>query len=197
MEQPHDYHERNRNPLRITRNAPKRLLPSTVTSSQPLPVLPDELLTEIFLRLPARLLLSVRSVCRSWRTLISSSQFANYHVQRSITADPTLGGLRFVVYHHTCHYSGNFSVRCLFENPSKPTDDALFQISGCHQIIGSCNGLMCLLEKVGTDYRVMLWNPCTGLTSDLLEIRGYTIWASGFGYDHESFHENDSRCFIS
>ncbi|XLT07724.1 hypothetical protein HN51_053517 [Arachis hypogaea] len=78
----------NKKPLRVIRNGRKRLLSSAVTSSRPLPVLPDELIREILLRLPARSLLRLQSVCSSWRTLISSSQFANDHVRRSIAADP-------------------------------------------------------------------------------------------------------------
>ncbi|XP_072084284.1 F-box/kelch-repeat protein At3g23880-like [Arachis hypogaea] len=81
----------NKKPLRVIRNGRKRLLSSAVTSSRPLPVLPDELIREILLRLPARSLLRLQSVCSSWRTLISSSQFANDHVRRSIAADPSSG----------------------------------------------------------------------------------------------------------
>ncbi|XLQ98921.1 hypothetical protein HN51_053514 [Arachis hypogaea] len=187
MEQPHDYDEMNRNPLRVTINAPKRLLSSTVTPSQPPSVLPDELLTEILLRLPAKLLLRLRGVCRSWRTLISTSNFAKEHVQRSIAADPSLSGPR-VAYHHSWKYKhntfGDFSLRSLFENPSKSTEVVLFEERRSHRILGSCNGLLCLHEGVDTlNNHVKLWNPCTGLTSQSLKIWGF-MWISGFGHDH-------------
>ncbi|XP_015938499.1 F-box/kelch-repeat protein At3g23880-like [Arachis duranensis] len=187
MEQPHDYDEMNRKPLRVTINAPKRLLSSTVTPSQPPSVLPDELLTEILLRLPAKLLLRLRCVCRSWRTLISSSNFAKEHVQRSIAADPSLSGPR-VAYHHSWEYKhntfGDFSLGSLFENPSEPPEVVFFEERRRHEIIGSCNGLLCLHESVDTlNNHVMLWNPCTGLTSHSLQICGF-IWISGFGHDH-------------
>ncbi|XP_058774262.1 F-box/kelch-repeat protein At3g23880-like [Vicia villosa] len=41
----------------------------------PLPVLPEELVGEILLRLPVRSLLQFKCVCKSWKTLISGSQF--------------------------------------------------------------------------------------------------------------------------
>ncbi|MED6137331.1 hypothetical protein PIB30_064022 [Stylosanthes scabra] len=188
MAKPRDYDESNRNPLRVTRNGIKRLLTSAVTPPQPLAVLPKELIAEILLRLPARNLVRLRSVCRSWRTLISSSQFANEHVPRLIAADPSLSDPR-VAYNHPCWVYGrskrfgDFSVRSLLENPTEPTEVLRFEGRLCHYIIGSCNGLLCLLENFGMKSRIMLWNPCTGLASPSLEIQCLSL-VYGFGYDH-------------
>ncbi|MED6170301.1 hypothetical protein PIB30_029685 [Stylosanthes scabra] len=185
---PQDYDERNRKPLRVTRSSAKRLLSSVVTPSQPLPVLPDELIREILLRLPARSLLGLRSVCRSWRTLISSSKFANDHVQRSISADSCLSYSR-VVYRnrgYNCKRFVDFPIQTLLKNPSELMKAVLFDGGGNYRIIGSCNGLLCLLEVEGANTRknrAMLWNPCTGIASRSLEIGGF-ISLCGFGYDH-------------
>ncbi|MED6138957.1 hypothetical protein PIB30_079322 [Stylosanthes scabra] len=134
------------------------------------------------MRLPAR------SPCSSWRTLISSSQFANDHVRRLIASDPSLSEPR-VFYHYGQGYEsrryGNFSVRTLLENPSPPTELVRLRRRGEHLIMGSCNGLMCLLEININNCRVRLWNPCTRLmTSKSLEIGGYWLSVWGFGYDH-------------
>ncbi|MED6196797.1 hypothetical protein PIB30_050667 [Stylosanthes scabra] len=188
MGKPRDYDKCNRKPSRLTRNGIKRLLISAVTPSQPLAVLPEELIAEILLRLPARNLVRLRSVCRSWRTLISSSQFANEHVRRLIAADPSLSDPR-VAYNHPCwvfgRYKrfGDFSVRSLLENPTEPAEVRRFEGRLSNYIIGSCNGLLCLLESFGMKSRVMLWNPCTGLASPSLEIQGF-LSVYGFGYDH-------------
>ncbi|XP_020986289.1 F-box/kelch-repeat protein At3g23880-like isoform X2 [Arachis duranensis] len=196
MEQPHDYYERERKrkrkPLRVTINAPKRLLSSTVTQSQPLPFLPDELIREILLRLPARSLLRLRRVCTSWKSLISSSQFAKDHLQHSTAADPSLSGPR-VAYHHSCHYGfGDFSLRSLIENSSKPTEVVLFEERRNYMVIGSCNGLLCLLFDVGFNTCVRLWNPCTGLLTTLSVECGNFLSVRGFGYDHV----NDKYKFV-
>ncbi|MED6201569.1 hypothetical protein PIB30_096273 [Stylosanthes scabra] len=90
MAKPRDYDETKRKPLSVTRNGIKRLLTSEVTPPQSLLVLPDELIAEILLRVPARNLVRLRSVCRSWRTLISSSQFANEHNPCTGLASPSL-----------------------------------------------------------------------------------------------------------
>ncbi|MED6154212.1 hypothetical protein PIB30_110044, partial [Stylosanthes scabra] len=165
---PHDYDERNRKPSRVTRNSAKRLLSSVVMPSQPLPVLPDDIIREILLRLPARSLLLLKSVCRSWRTLISSSKFANDHVQRSISADPCLSDSRVVYrdWDYNCKRFGDFPIETLLKNPSKLPEVVLLQGGSNYRIIGSCNGLLCLLEVEGANTRknrAMLWNPCTGI----------------------------------
>ncbi|MED6170305.1 hypothetical protein PIB30_029689 [Stylosanthes scabra] len=185
---PHDYDERNRKPLRVTRNSTKRLLSSVVMPSQPLPVLPDELIREILLRLPARTLLGLRSVCRSWRTLISSSKFANDHVQRSISADPCLSDSRvaYCNWGYNCKRIVDFPIQNLLKNPSELPEVVFFEGGSNCRIIGCCNGLLCVLEVEGANTiknRAMLWNPCTGFASRSPEIGGF-LSLCGFGYDH-------------
>ncbi|XLR59056.1 hypothetical protein HN51_013420 [Arachis hypogaea] len=133
-------------------------------------VLLDEIIREILLWLPARSLLRFQSVCSSWRTLISSSQFANDHIQKI---------RRFL---------GTVLVR----EPSQPTDVVRFAGKSCHKIINSCNRLVCLQDITDMDNLIMLWNPCTGLTSQPLEIQDF-IGVCGFGYDHV----NDEYKFVA
>ncbi|MED6218762.1 hypothetical protein PIB30_029608 [Stylosanthes scabra] len=53
--------------------------------------LPGDVISEILVRLPARLLLKLKSVCRSWNSLISSHEFALHHLQQSTpTQSPPL-----------------------------------------------------------------------------------------------------------
>ncbi|MED6170306.1 hypothetical protein PIB30_029690 [Stylosanthes scabra] len=72
----------------------------------------------------------------------------------------------------------------MLENPTEPTEVLRFEGRLSHHIIGSCNGLLCLLEGFARrKSRVMLWNPCTGLASPSLKIWGFNP-VCGFGYDH-------------
>ncbi|QHO33191.1 hypothetical protein HN51_026942 [Arachis hypogaea] len=159
-------------------------------SATPPPCLPDEIITEILLRLPARLLVQLRSVCNSWKTLISSSQFASNHLRRSITAaEPSLSEPRIAYprWWHKHNQFGDFSVRSVFEKPF--TEGFCFEGKRDYNIIGSCNGLLCLVDadhnKFHNRVNVILWNPCTGLTSQELEFEGL-LNVCGFGYDHVS-----------
>ncbi|XLR02478.1 F-box/kelch-repeat protein At3g23880-like [Arachis hypogaea] len=153
------------------------------TTTKPPPILLDELIAEILLRIPARSLVRLRnSVCSSWRTLISSSQFAKDHLRRSMAVDPALTHPRIAYYSSRYSYPtiGVFSIQSVFENrPHEPTRVVAYEGRRHRLIIGSCNGLLCLHDNE----RAMLWNPCTGFTSQPLEI-GRIFYVCGFGYDH-------------
>ncbi|KAL4288685.1 F-box/kelch-repeat protein At3g23880-like [Arachis ipaensis] len=151
--------------------------------------LSEDLIAEILFRLPARNLLELKTVCKSWKTLISNSRFALNHFRRSI-ADPTMTNPRLV--YSTRHFVdcniGFFPVQPLLKNTSSPSSNPTtvvsFEMKDCLEILGSCNGLLCLLEIICNFVR--LWNPCTGVESDWIEIeqRGVEVVNHGFGYDH-------------
>ncbi|MED6121790.1 hypothetical protein PIB30_033414 [Stylosanthes scabra] len=151
------------------------------------PHLLDEIVEQILLTHPASSLLQLRSVCRSWRTLISSSRFTNEHLRRSIFLDPTLTHPRIAYYSFPCKYPtiGVFSVRSLSDN--KPTKVASFKAPRYFTIYGSCNGLLCLVHETRTGVNTcILWNLCTGSTSEPAQkiTGGFSFY--GLGYDHMS-----------
>ncbi|RYR28722.1 hypothetical protein Ahy_B01g052883 [Arachis hypogaea] len=84
---------------------------------------------EILLRLPTRLILRLRSVCSSWRTLISSSQFANDHIQK----------IR--------KFLGTILVR----EPFRTYGSCSLRRKCSHTIISSRNGLLCLIDIIVID----------------------------------------------
>ncbi|XP_015937363.1 F-box/kelch-repeat protein At3g23880-like [Arachis duranensis] len=116
--------------------------------------LPGDLFREILLRLPVKLLLQLKTVCRSWNSFISSHEFVIHHHQRS--TQPRL------VY---CSLESEgldimqCSVSSLLYNQLQPTRIEPLHIK-YKTIKGSCNGLLCLCE--GFPYRTLtLFNPCT------------------------------------
>ncbi|MED6192456.1 hypothetical protein PIB30_010391 [Stylosanthes scabra] len=159
------------------------------TPSPPLPPnLPEEIVEEILLTHPASSLVQLRSVCRSWRTLISSSRFTNEHLRRSIFLDPTLTQPR-IAYYSLYKYPtiGVFSVQSLLDNKHKPTNVASFKAPRHFWIYGSCNGLLCLAHETDTGVmNCILWNPCTGSTSESAPQITGGFGFYGFGYDHIS-----------
>ncbi|QHO33153.1 hypothetical protein HN51_026909 [Arachis hypogaea] len=176
--------ERMNSPLHDDDNDDERK--GKVVTTTGMPALMDELIEEILLRIPASSLVRLsNSVCSSWRTLISSSQFAKDHLRRSMAVDPALTHPRIAYYSSSYSYPiiGIFSARSVFENPPRePTKVVAYEGRRCRSIIGSCNGLLCLHDDV-LEGRAMLWNPCTGFTSQPLKIGGLFHYC-GFGYDH-------------
>ncbi|MED6118873.1 hypothetical protein PIB30_006662 [Stylosanthes scabra] len=151
--------------------------------------LPEEVVEEILLRLLASSLPPLKRVCRSWRTLISSSKFANEHLRRSILADPSL--TRPQIAYWSQSYAdrriGVFSARSVLENTrAEPTKVASMVGKRYFRIIGSCNGLLCLIHESHSLTSAILWNPSTGFTSQPTpDITGVFVYG-GFGYDHTS-----------
>ncbi|MED6118689.1 hypothetical protein PIB30_005161 [Stylosanthes scabra] len=121
-----------------------------------LPVLPDDIVVEILVRLPVKALLQFKRVCKSWRTRISSPQFAmdNFHQRYSHLPSPTTS----VVSFDMSYYMGSLVIR------------------------GSCNGLLCL-HHVRSD-NICLWNPCTRFASQWFPVDKLSLSYFGFGYDH-------------
>ncbi|QHN76075.1 F-box/kelch-repeat protein [Arachis hypogaea] len=137
-----------------------------------LPMLPAELIELILLRLPARSLLKFKRVCKSWKTLISSSDFTKNQVQLSIMAEPAISEIHLVYSNFLRHSEpkiGFIPIQSLLENLSFGTEVVYFPMDDCVKILGSCNGFLCLNNHPrNTDFKVRLLNPCTGLASEWL-----------------------------
>ncbi|KAL4295121.1 hypothetical protein HN51_046002 [Arachis hypogaea] len=146
--------------------------------------LPGDLIREILLRLPVRLLLQlrIRIVCRSWNSLISSPEFAMHHLQRStLTHPPPLLCWKEAAQRGDIMHCSSQSL-ILDQSPtfeSHPADE-LF-------IDGSCNGLLCLSQ--GFPFETLtLFNPSTRSVSPSVPFEcshecGDDVFC-GFGYDN-------------
>ncbi|KEH22768.1 putative F-box domain-containing protein [Medicago truncatula] len=158
--------------------------------------LPDELITEILSCLRVKSLMKMKCVCKSWKTLISDSKFVKIHLNRSFARNPCFS---LVMYNRPtetddCSFMP-FSISSLLENRYiTPLKDPHYQLNdkGCREVVGSCNGLVCLLGySLANDNAVVwlrFWNPATRKISDKL---GYlhadnyrrNSWMFVFGYD--------------
>ena len=164
--------------------------PLLESTTRPLPTIPDEVIVEILVRLPVRSLLQFRSVCKSWKTLISSPQFAKDHFQFS-TTNPMLTQQQLVCstiddYHpHECKFI-SCPVKSLLEWRCTPARAAKLRMRHGFSILGSCNGLLCLYD-IFNSY-VQLWNPSTRFRSERSPTVDsnpyYDVTYHGFGYDH-------------
>jgi len=156
----------------------------------PLPTLPFDLIVEILARLPVKLLLRLRCICKSWNSLISHCKFAKKHLSLSTTSH-----LYKVSYSYpltkcvltlTCYPLGFVStnVTTMVTQYKYPFD---YYVED-YYMVGSCNGILCIAGYQKTS--VILWNPSIRKFKELPPHPfKKTRWFSriktiyGFGYD--------------
>jgi len=134
--------------------------------------LPDELIPEILSWLPVKSLMQMKSVSHTWNTLISDPKFIKMHLHRS-ARNP------YFWYRDEPHDDYNytflhFPVSRVLQNHwiTVPKDPYyLLNDKDCEEIVGSCNGLVCLLGEESFNYENVwfrFWNPATRKISDKL-----------------------------
>ncbi|KAK2414067.1 F-box/kelch-repeat protein [Trifolium repens] len=159
---------------------------------------PDDLIIKVLSFLNVKSLMRFKSVSKSWNTLISDPAFIKLHLQHSprnkhvaLTIHTYNGDFRFIT----------FPLNHLIENPSITIPGNLYnpleEINDCSRIIGSCNGLLCLLcyssvveHPNAVEHKIWfrIWNPATNTVAKPL---GYiTCKLAGlrctFGYDNST-----------
>ncbi|XLS69708.1 hypothetical protein HN51_020731 [Arachis hypogaea] len=146
--------------------------------------LPGDLIREILLRLPLRLLLQLRIVCHLWNSLISSPEFAIHHLQRStLTHPPPLLCWKEARQRGDIMHCSSQSL--ILDRQHQPPTFELHPADGLF-IDGSCNGLLCLSQ--GFPFETLtLFNSSTRSVSPSVPFEcshecGDDIFC-GFGYD--------------
>lgn len=136
--------------------------------------LPTEIITDVLLRLPVRTLLRFRCVSKPWCFLIDGPDFIKHHLRRSIDTDTNTS----LILRHVHFYSVDFD-----SQDSVYLDLPVNFSSYITEMLGSCNGLVCVCD----DNYIAFWNPSTrkhhALPVSPVQISGFKILVYGFGYD--------------
>lgn len=114
--------------------------------------IPEDLLTDILLRLPVKSLVRFRFVCKSWYALLKNSDFISFHLNLKAN--------------HGCHLllvNGQEQNHMTISLISNKTLDVEAKTDAPKEvkfgiIVGSCNGLVCLSTQGSV---ILLWNPAT------------------------------------
>ncbi|XP_074339888.1 F-box/kelch-repeat protein At3g23880-like [Apium graveolens] len=159
----------------------------------PVFLLQDIIQDHILTRLPIKSLIRCRCVCKLWNSLFFNTRFALSHFKHSISQNPNddylitintfQGTSRCVI---SLLSRTNLSESRLVKIPyplSSNVDDIY--------LVGSINGLVCIVFLKGLNYYFILWNPATHYFSKtiLLPRRGPVIFSYpvaylfGFGWD--------------
>ncbi|KAE9621870.1 hypothetical protein Lal_00032780 [Lupinus albus] len=132
--------------------------------------LPEQLISEILLRLPVKLLVSLKCVCKSWFSLISNTEFAKLHFD--LTAPHNHKHLVSVsVYDHgtklRIHYidlEGSLEDR--YVNFLSPFSSSPLSTNTNIHIYDVCRGFILLghsLNYTRTPLNFIVWNPLNGI----------------------------------
>ncbi|KAJ9535772.1 hypothetical protein OSB04_un001072 [Centaurea solstitialis] len=153
--------------------------------------LPNELIVEILSRLPSKSLIRFQSVCKSWRSLIASTEFRLVHFHNFNKPNPYLVRrfeLRenrevYTVYLDDQLFTLDADAQIKF--PFRFTSPRMY----CYGIIGCCYGVVCLCNEDTTKDEVILRNPSVRRNVTLIPpIFPNSYWNDlhlvlGFGYD--------------
>ncbi|XP_057433485.1 F-box/kelch-repeat protein At3g23880-like [Lotus japonicus] len=151
--------------------------------------LPDEVILEIFLRVPVRSVIRLKCVCKSWKILISSPQFAKDHFRmKSFISSVTSMRLASLAYYNHRKLITTCPVQSLLENPLARRETSSFTVENRWvEILGSSNGLLCLADNFCL-FRLI--NPFTRSASKKspplplrLNVFKDEVAQYGFGYD--------------
>ncbi|WOG93924.1 hypothetical protein DCAR_0313212 [Daucus carota subsp. sativus] len=143
--------------------------------------LPVEITTNIFLRLPARSLGQLQCVSKTLKTLISSPYFTKTHHAQT---PPALRRLKLLFCTSSLHTLDIFNEQ-IQRNPRphylRLRSSHVRNYCGAVELVGSCNGLVCLLYASN---RYSLVNPTTRAMRVLPDagMLPARIRLSGFGY---------------
>ncbi|KAM0042524.1 putative F-box domain-containing protein [Helianthus debilis subsp. tardiflorus] len=156
--------------------------------------LPEEVLAEIIIRLPAKRIGQLRCVCKPLNALSSNPSFIKSHLHRSIPNNDEM----LLVFHNRFCFEGGKPITA---HPSRsphivnpnfiklPVNFNIPSAYNCSSVIGSVNGLICFVVwssiVPGPDPIIYIWNPSLSAVTTLppFTIRGFDDLYFRFGFD--------------
>ncbi|GJU68632.1 putative F-box protein [Tanacetum coccineum] len=117
----------------------------------------EDLIDEIFIRLPFKSLVRNTSLSKSWRSRISTPSFIRKHTLRSATTQ--LHPQKYFIRKHVQYVllSMGRSTVCDLLDKGYTSLKSDKRLGYCFEIVGSYNGIICLFNK-GV-HSITLWNP--------------------------------------
>ncbi|XP_071715199.1 F-box/kelch-repeat protein At3g23880-like [Rutidosis leptorrhynchoides] len=143
----------------------------------------DELLEEIFKRLPSKTLLQLRSLSKSWCSRISSPDF----ILTQTTLQTARNYQNILIQHRTSSFQNFFTVHYQSMLNSQYGNYGTRPMKSPNgYIVGSCNGIICLRDHYSGNFS--LWNPSIRrkltLPYPFFSLNNYEI--AGVGFDSKT-----------
>jgi len=168
-------------------NKRRKVMPSSVVAA-----LPDEIMTEVFLRLPIKSIIRFRAVCRSWAALLSSKEFCSLHMAAT-EVSPTPPKLLFIS--PTTNFDPTAVYSCSLLGRG---DDLLFTLDYARGnfvdvVPAPCHGLTLLYDAVAPAYYVC--NAATRAVTRLPPCQDVPFATAGLGFDTQTKEYKVVRLF--
>uniref|UniRef100_A0A2N9HUK0 F-box domain-containing protein n=1 Tax=Fagus sylvatica TaxID=28930 RepID=A0A2N9HUK0_FAGSY len=151
--------------------------------------LPDEIVTQILIRLPIKSIITSICVCKTWKSIIQNPTFISTHLHHSTTTNHlllfTISSLSDQIYALHNDDDNDFTEHTRFDFLVDS-----FTINPRFRVVATCNGLVCLSDDIfGHTNQFYLWNPCVRKYVKLpypnvtFDNRDESIHTIGFGFD--------------
>ncbi|KAK9906099.1 hypothetical protein M0R45_000001 [Rubus argutus] len=150
--------------------------------------LPNRTVLEFFCKIPTKWLAQCKCVCKSWRRLLSDPHFTKTLFSRTPT---------YLLLRDTCYLrrlvmldfekASSRKMSDFYDLP-KTEDDSLTKLSGdpnaliSGEVVGSCNGFLCIYNDWPNPWRLYIFNPITGESLTLPTPEMKCSFFCGFGY---------------
>ncbi|XP_026377776.1 F-box/kelch-repeat protein At3g06240-like [Papaver somniferum] len=159
--------------------------------------IPEEIQENILLRLPVKSNARFKAVCKNWNTLICSPKFVNDHLIRT-RKNPRImirdancwegKDIFYIIDYDSISSASSSSCKCeaVVVRLNYPVSEKNGVINRYYNILGSCDGLLCLDAPRSHTYTPILWNPSTREYNEIIPPPDNLEWPSyGFGYDNK------------
>ncbi|PIN16340.1 hypothetical protein CDL12_11024 [Handroanthus impetiginosus] len=117
--------------------------------------IPEDVILDILLRLPTKMLTRFKSVCKNWKALIESTYFIKQHFNHKNNE------ARLLIYHYksdiqTCVFT--LYLNTTFSRYMEPNH---LQFRNIVSVIGPINSIFCVIDEnlIGEGGGITLWNP--------------------------------------
>ncbi|XP_042489890.1 F-box protein CPR1-like [Macadamia integrifolia] len=120
--------------------------------------LPYEIFINILPRVPIKSLFRFRCVCKAWRDLLTDPHFIKQQLNHS--AETNISNRNLILNCGSNLYNVLYSIHNDTWDDEPVKLDLPCKLSTI-EIVGSCNGLVCLLGYLNRVYDVIIWNPFT------------------------------------
>ncbi|OMO58987.1 hypothetical protein CCACVL1_25184 [Corchorus capsularis] len=147
----------------------------------------EEICMEILERLSVKSLIRFKSVCKSWKSLISTPYFMDRHFDRNAANSNKLGIVEMI---QVARYN-SFYIQTLNFSPTSLGETSIIDqsLEECNdaKVLGWCRGLL-LVGVDCSDYKLLLWNPSTSKCKEISDpqyqqLEYEYIDSSTLGYD--------------